>query len=91
MTKLKGGIITYAAEAKKLQIPSKFRGKNFVFDERMSEPITTEVLSECHVCATKCDTKRNCKNEGYFFWVFCTNEQTVAMLYLISVTVVLPN
>src|SRR5690606_38175713 len=45
---LHGGIIQYAHEIKEKGLPSKFKGKNFVFDERVGERITADVLSECH-------------------------------------------
>jgi predicted sulfurtransferase len=45
---LDGGIIEYAREAKKKGLKNKFRGKNFVFDERMGERISEEIISQCH-------------------------------------------
>lgn len=60
---LHGGIIQYAKEVKELGIESKFKGINFVFDERIGERITDDVLSECHQCGTPCDTHVNCKND----------------------------
>src|SRR4051812_14404774 len=47
---LKGGIIQYAKEIKEQNLESKFRGVNFVFDERIGERITQDILSECHQC-----------------------------------------
>ena len=41
---LEGGIINYAATVREKNLKSKFVGKNFVFDSRMSEPITGDVL-----------------------------------------------
>lgn len=60
---LKGGIIQYAQEIKEQQLESKFRGMNFVFDERIGERITEDILSECHQCSQPCDTHVNCKND----------------------------
>lgn len=60
---LKGGIIQYAQEIKEQNLESKFRGVNFVFDERIGERITKDVLSECHQCGKPCDTHVNCKND----------------------------
>ncbi len=60
---LQGGIIQYAKEVKELGIESKFRGINFVFDERIGERITDDVLSKCHQCGKACDTHVNCKND----------------------------
>jgi UPF0176 protein len=60
---LKGGIIQYAKEIKELGLESKFKGVNFVFDERIGERITDDVLSKCHQCSEPCDTHVNCKND----------------------------
>lgn len=60
---LKGGIIQYAKEVKEQGLESKFRGVNFVFDERIGERITADVLSNCHQCGKPCDTHVNCKND----------------------------
>ncbi|MBK9285457.1 MAG: rhodanese-related sulfurtransferase [Sphingobacteriaceae bacterium] len=60
---LKGGIIQYAKEVKEQNLESKFKGINFVFDERIGERITSDVLSKCHQCGQNCDTHVNCKND----------------------------
>ncbi len=60
---LRGGIIQYAQEIKEQQLESKFKGVNFVFDERVGERITNDVLSNCHQCEKPCDTHVNCKND----------------------------
>lgn len=60
---LRGGIIQYAKEVKEQGLESKFRGVNFVFDERIGERITPDVLSNCHQCGKPCDTHVNCKND----------------------------
>ena len=44
------------------KLENKFIGKNFVFDERLSEKISEEVISFCHQCGSKCDMHINCKN-----------------------------
>ncbi len=61
---LEGGIIEYTRKAKAQGLPLKFKGKNFVFDERMGERITEDVIAVCHQCGTPCDTHTNCKNDG---------------------------
>ncbi len=61
---LEGGIIEYTRQAKEQGLPIKFKGKNFVFDERLGERITEDILSECHICGKPCDTHTNCKNDG---------------------------
>jgi len=60
---LQGGIIQYAKEVKQQGLESKFRGVNFVFDERIGERITEDVLSKCHQCGVACDTHVNCNND----------------------------
>ena len=61
---LEGGIINYARQAKENKLPSKFIGKNFVFDERLGERITDDVIAKCHQCSQPADTHTNCKNDG---------------------------
>jgi len=61
---LEGGIINYARQAKELGIESKFIGKNFVFDDRLGERITEDVIARCHQCGKPCDTHTNCRNNG---------------------------
>ena len=38
--------------------------QNFVFDERMGERISDDVIANCHQCGAPCDTHTNCKNDG---------------------------
>ncbi len=59
-----GGIIEYARQAKELGLENKFIGKNFVFDERLGERISNEIISACHQCGAPCDDHTNCKNDG---------------------------
>ena len=61
---LDGGIIKYAQEVKANNIENKFIGKNFVFDERLGERITEDIIAVCHQCGTACDDHTNCKNDG---------------------------
>ncbi|UAY51030.1 oxygen-dependent tRNA uridine(34) hydroxylase TrhO [Ferruginibacter albus] len=61
---LEGGIINYANSVKEKDLPNKFKGKNFVFDNRLGERITEEIISQCHQCGKPADTHTNCKNEG---------------------------
>lgn len=61
---LEGGIINYARQIKEKGLPSKFIGKNFVFDDRLGERITTDVIATCHQCGEPADTHTNCKNDG---------------------------
>ncbi len=61
---LKGGVIDYKHQVEEQGLPNLFKGKNFVFDERLGERIGDEVISDCHLCrATKSDTHHHCKNK----------------------------
>ncbi len=61
---LEGGIIHYANKIKETSLPNKFHGKNFVFDDRLGERISDEIIATCHQCGKPADTHTNCKNEG---------------------------
>jgi UPF0176 protein len=61
---LEGGIINYAQQVKDKGLDSKFIGKNFVFDERLGERITEDIISKCHQCGKPADTHTNCSNSG---------------------------
>ena len=61
---LEGGIINYANKIKEAGLESKFKGKNFVFDERLGEKITEDVIAKCHQCGKPADTHTNCKNDA---------------------------
>lgn len=61
---LEGGIIEYARQVQEKKLENKFLGKNFVFDHRMSEKISDEVIAQCHQCGNPCDTHVNCANDA---------------------------
>lgn len=61
---LEGGIINYANQIKDKSLASKFHGKNFVFDDRLGERITDEIIAHCHQCGKPADTHVNCANEA---------------------------
>lgn len=61
---LEGGIIEYARQVNSKGLENKFVGKNFVFDERLGERISNEIISKCHQCGESCDDHTNCKNDG---------------------------
>jgi UPF0176 protein len=71
---LEGGIIKYAKEVKEQGIENRFIGKNFVFDERLGERITEDVIAACHQCGNPCDDHTNCKNDGcHLLFIQCKN------------------
>ena len=61
---LEGGIINYVNQVKQKDLPNKFHGKNFVFDQRLGERITDEIISNCHQCGKPADTHVNCVNDA---------------------------
>ncbi|MDZ4715733.1 MAG: rhodanese-related sulfurtransferase [Cytophagales bacterium] len=70
---LDGGIIEYARQVKEQGLENKFVGKNFVFDERLGERISPDVISVCHQCGEACDAHTNCRNEGcHLLFIQCT-------------------
>jgi UPF0176 protein len=71
---LEGGIIEYTRQVKAQGLDNKFRGKNFVFDQRRAEQISDEVIAVCHQCGTPCDTHVNCANEAcHLLFIQCPN------------------
>jgi UPF0176 protein len=61
---LEGGIINYANTVREEGLENKFKGKNFVFDDRLGERIGSEIIATCHQCGRPADTHTNCRNEG---------------------------
>ena len=73
---LEGGIINYAKQIKEENIESKFIGKNFVFDHRLGERITKDIVSQCHQCGKPCDNHTNCFNDGcHLLFIQCESCQ----------------
>ena len=64
VNQLLGGIIDYKRQIDSEGLENKFIGKNFVFDERLGERISGEIISNCHQCGKPCDTHTNCKNDA---------------------------
>lgn len=55
---LNGGIHKYVEE-----YPNGFfRGKNYVFDDRVSMKINNDILTSCDICNIECDSYNNCLN-----------------------------
>ena len=50
---IEGGIIEYARKAREQGLPVRFIGKNFVFDERMGERISDEIIAHCTSAARR--------------------------------------
>ncbi len=72
VSQLYGGIIEYAQQIKHLGLPSKFIGKNFVFDERLGETIDGQIISHCHQCGKPADTHVNCaNNDCHLLFIQC--------------------
>lgn len=61
---LEGGIINYVNNVREKGLENKFVGKNFVFDDRLGERITEDIIARCHQCGKPADTHTNCKNEA---------------------------
>ena len=64
VNQLDGGIVKYANEIKKDNIKSKFIGKNFVFDSRLGENVTNDIISNCHQCNHRSNNHTNCENSA---------------------------
>ena len=63
VNQLNGGIIHYARQVKAEGLESQYIGKNFVFDDRMGERITDDIISTCHQCGNPSDRHVNCAND----------------------------
>ena len=74
VNQLKGGIIQYANDIKENNEQSKFIGKNFVFDHRLGENITDDIISLCHQCKEPSNTHTNCINQAcHILFIQCEN------------------
>ncbi|MBP9714893.1 MAG: rhodanese-related sulfurtransferase [Candidatus Pacebacteria bacterium] len=72
---IKGGIIDYAHQVKEKGLQNKFKGKNFVFDERMGERVGDEIIATCQACEkTKCDDYMHCKNTSCHILFICCED-----------------
>ena len=60
VNQLHGGIIDYAKQITDENLENKFIGKNFVFDDRLGEKISSDIISTCDQCGTSCDDYTNC-------------------------------
>jgi UPF0176 protein len=71
---LEGGIIEYARQVQAQGLDNKFVGKNFVFDERLGERVSPEIIAQCHQCGAPCDDHTNCANDRcHILFIQCAN------------------
>ena len=74
---LDGGIIEYARQSQQHSIKNKFVGKNFVFDDRLGERVSKEIIANCHQCGRPCDTHVNCANDAcHILFIQCPECKT---------------
>lgn len=72
VNQLYGGIIEYAGQIKAIGLPSRFKGKNFVFDRRLGEDIDGSVISRCHQCGAPSSRHINCaNNDCHLLFIQC--------------------
>lgn len=71
---LDGGIIQYAKQVLENNLENKFTGKNFVFDNRLGERVSAEIIAHCHQCGKPCDDHVNCANDGcHLLFIQCSD------------------
>ncbi len=71
---LEGGIINYVKQVKEKSLENRFHGVNFVFDQRLHERVTDEILAHCHQCGKPADTHVNCSNTGcHLLFIQCSS------------------
>ena len=76
VNQLQGGIIQYAHDVKEKDMISRFKGKNFVFDDRLGERVTDDILASCHLCGTSCDEHTDCNNDACHLSLIHISEPT---------------
>lgn len=64
VNQLHGGIIDYARQVSENNLRGRFIGKNFVFDKRMGERVSEEIIANCHQCGELSDDHTNCGFDG---------------------------
>jgi UPF0176 protein len=71
---LEGGIINYVNQVKAEGLENKFKGVNFVFDQRLAERVSEDVIAVCHQCGSPADTHINCANTGcHLLFIQCAS------------------
>ncbi len=73
VNQLTGGIINYTHHTRENKLESQFIGKNFVFDARLGERITDDVISNCHQCGEASDNHIDCNNDAcHILFIQCS-------------------
>ena len=78
VNQLQGGILHYAQK----ENGAHFKGKCFVFDDRLSvpvEPNQTEPVGRCFISGVPCDTYINCANLSCNELFICSQEAAIEM------------
>ena len=71
---LDGGIIQYARQVREKGLKNKFHGVNFVFDERLGERISEDIVANCHQCGQPCDAHTDCANDAcHLLFIQCAD------------------
>jgi UPF0176 protein len=74
VNQLYGGIINYAHQVREQGLENKFIGRNFVFDARMGESISGDVIASCHQCGSPADMHTNCAWDGcHLLFIQCSS------------------
>jgi len=74
---IEGGIINYVHQVQQEGLEQKFIGKNFVFDNRLGERVTEDVIAKCHQCGKPADTHTNCVNDAcHLLFIQCEECKT---------------
>jgi len=71
---IEGGIINYVHQVQEQGLEQRFIGKNFVFDNRLGERVTDDIIATCHQCGQPADTHTNCANDAcHMLFIQCPN------------------
>ncbi len=71
---VEGGIIEYVRQAREQGLENRFKGRNFVFDNRLGEAVTADILSRCHQCEAPSARHHNCANDAcHLLFIQCEN------------------
>lgn len=64
VNQLHGGIIDYVRQVTNENLDNTFMGVNFVFDQRLGERVSDDVIAHCHQCGSPWDRHSNCANKA---------------------------